>query len=134
MRIVVVSDTHQNTALLEQAVRQAIADGPIDGLIHCGDGVRDLDCVEAALLASNPRIRIYAVKGNCDLGALHWLPGQGLIVSIYIVICREEHQAAVLDCPAFLDSLAAPCADQQVTRCHRRHYQYHHHPHRPGSD
>ena len=69
MRIVAVSDTHQNTELLRRSVRQAIEDGPIDVFIHCGDGVRDLECVEQELLAANPRIRIYAVRGNCDLGA-----------------------------------------------------------------
>lgn len=66
MRIIVFSDTHQNTALLKRCVSQAIADGPIDVLIHCGDGVRDLDCVEGDLLRANPSISIYAVRGNCD--------------------------------------------------------------------
>ncbi|MBE0601015.1 MAG: metallophosphoesterase family protein, partial [Firmicutes bacterium] len=47
MRIVVYSDTHQNMALLSQSVRQAMADGKIDVLVHCGDGVRDLEGVEA---------------------------------------------------------------------------------------
>ena len=74
MRIVVFSDTHQNTALLMQSVRQAMSDGIIDVLIHCGDGVRDLDAVEGALLMHNPRIRIYAVRGNCDLTAFQY-PG-----------------------------------------------------------
>ncbi len=68
MRIVAVSDTHHNTELLERCVRQAIADGQIDAFLHCGDGVRDLETVEPLLIAQNPRIRIAAVKGNCDLG------------------------------------------------------------------
>ncbi len=72
MRIVVFSDTHQNKALLAQSVRQAIADGPIDVLIHCGDGVRDLEEVEAALLGANQCIRFIAVRGNCDLAAQHY--------------------------------------------------------------
>jgi len=72
MRIVVVSDTHRNTALLHRCVRQAIADGPIDVFLHCGDGVRDLESVENDLLKANPRIRIVAVRGNCDLGAFSW--------------------------------------------------------------
>lgn len=72
MRIIAVTDSHQNTALLQRSVQQAIEDGPIDVFIHCGDGVRDLDCVEQELLAANPRIRIYAVRGNCDLGAFEY--------------------------------------------------------------
>ena len=49
-----------------------MADGKIDVLIHCGDGVRDLETVEEDLLRSNPNIRIYAVRGNCDLAAQHY--------------------------------------------------------------
>ena len=67
MRIVAVADTHHNTALLRQSVRQAIADGPIDAFIHCGDGVEDLFAAEAELVSANPQIRICAVRGNCDL-------------------------------------------------------------------
>ncbi len=66
MRIVAVSDTHQNTSFLRRSVRQAIGDGRIDVFIHCGDGVRDLLAVEEDLLFFNPNIRIYAVRGNCD--------------------------------------------------------------------
>ena len=79
MRIVAVSDTHHNTALLRQSVRQAIADGPIDAFIHCGDGVRDLFYVETDLLSANPQIRICAVRGNCDLSSAKF-PVSELIV------------------------------------------------------
>lgn len=66
MRIIAVSDTHQNTTLLKRSVRQAIEDGRIDVFIHCGDGVRDLLDVDEDLRFFNPHIRIYAVRGNCD--------------------------------------------------------------------
>ena len=72
MRIIVFSDTHQHTSLLQNAVSQAMEDGPVDALIHCGDGVRDLECVEGDLLRFNPHIQIYAVRGNCDLGLAHY--------------------------------------------------------------
>lgn len=72
MRIVVFSDTHQNTELFKQSVRQAMDDGRIDAFIHCGDGVRDLEAVEGELIQRNPNIRIYAVRGNCDLGAIQY--------------------------------------------------------------
>lgn len=74
MRIVVFSDTHRNMERFAQSVRQAVADGKIDALIHCGDGVGDLEEVEGELTRHNPRIRIYAVVGNCDLAAGHY-PG-----------------------------------------------------------
>ncbi len=68
MRIIAVSDTHRNTERLVRCVRQALADGPIDAFLHCGDGVRDLEAAEPLLILQNPHIRIVAVKGNCDLG------------------------------------------------------------------
>jgi len=74
MRIVAFADTHQKTELFIRCVRQAMEDGKIDAFIHCGDGVRDLETVESELLRSNPNIRIYAVRGNCDIGAFRY-PG-----------------------------------------------------------
>ena len=69
MRIVAFSDTHQNTAFLERSVQQALEDGRIDVFIHCGDGVRDVTAVEGMLLRHNPSVRMYAVRGNCDVSA-----------------------------------------------------------------
>ena len=69
MRIIVVSDTHQNETLLRQYVKQAMADGSVDVFIHCGDGVRDVQSVEKLLYTAYPTVRIYAVRGNCDLTA-----------------------------------------------------------------
>ena len=74
MRIVVFSDTHQNTELFVQCTHQAMDNGKIDVLIHCGDGVRDLEAIESELLRRNPHIRLYAVRGNCDLTAFQY-PG-----------------------------------------------------------
>ncbi|MBN1776954.1 MAG: YfcE family phosphodiesterase [Clostridiales bacterium] len=74
MRAVAFADTHQKTALFHRCVEQAMEDGAIDVLIHCGDGVRDLEAVESELLQRNPNIRIYAVRGNCDIGAFRY-PG-----------------------------------------------------------
>lgn len=67
MRIVAFTDTHQNTAFLTRSVLQAMEDGRIDAFIHCGDGVRDAAEVEGMLMNHNPNVRIYAVRGNCDL-------------------------------------------------------------------
>ena len=47
-------------------------DGAVDVFIHCGDGVRDLETAEGDLLKHNKNIRIYAVRGNCDLSAQHY--------------------------------------------------------------
>lgn len=69
MKIIAFSDSHGNVNLLRDAVEQATRGARIDACVHCGDGVRDLDAVAPILRAHNPDIRLYAVRGNCDLGA-----------------------------------------------------------------
>lgn len=59
MRILVVSDTHGNYSLLHQVVKAA---GPVDLLIHAGDGGSDL----AKLARDFPTLSLAAVAGNCD--------------------------------------------------------------------
>jgi len=69
VKIVAVSDSHGNPGLLREAVEAAQLGAPIDVLVHCGDGVRDLAAAEAVVRAANPDARVYAVRGNCDIGA-----------------------------------------------------------------
>ena len=70
MRIIAVSDTHGSRDLLRDAVMQATGIGRVDVFVHCGDGVRDVEAVEAILHDANPDVRICAVYGNCDVCAL----------------------------------------------------------------
>lgn len=66
MRVGVVSDTHGCYFLLQKALDKM---GPIDCLIHAGDGAGEI----ARLLAERP-IRCEQVAGNCD--AAPYLPTQ----------------------------------------------------------
>lgn len=61
MRLVVFSDTHGHTELLESAVRRT---GP-DILVHLGDHIRDSRLLSSAF----PDIPLYAVPGNCDFAS-----------------------------------------------------------------
>ena len=72
MRIIAVSDSHGNRGLLREAVEQAVRLGRMDVFVHCGDGVRDIESVAPILRDHNPDIRIYAVRGNCDVGAFDY--------------------------------------------------------------
>lgn len=58
VRIGVVSDTHRNQAMVRRALAML---GKIDYLMHLGDGVQDVQFVEAIL-----DIPVYTVGGNCD--------------------------------------------------------------------
>ena len=58
VRIGVISDTHRNPAGVLRALEVL---GEIDRLMHLGDGVQDVQTIEALL-----DIPVYAVAGNCD--------------------------------------------------------------------
>jgi len=59
MRIIVISDTHGR----EYKIRDILADQPeADALICLGDGVKGVE----NMMEDYPRIKLYAVAGNCD--------------------------------------------------------------------
>lgn len=62
MRIVVVSDSHGATGRLSTILMAAEQAGPIDAILHLGDGYWDLRDLETSLPP------VYQVAGNCDLG------------------------------------------------------------------
>ena len=63
MHILIVSDSHGNTANLKEAM---LLHPEITRVLHCGDGEADV----AALSTAYPSVRFDAVRGNCDLRAL----------------------------------------------------------------
>jgi len=60
MRLLVISDSHGYTGKLGNILMRAEAEGPLDGVIHLGDGYHDLKDYAAHLPP------IYQVAGNCD--------------------------------------------------------------------
>jgi len=62
MKILVFSDTHGNPAFMENALAGHLAHGPVDMILHLGDGWRDF----AELCRKYPDIPAHAVQGNCD--------------------------------------------------------------------
>ena len=61
MRIGVISDSHGYTGRLSTLLMMMEAEGPIDALIHLGDGYHDLSDLDV------PLPPVYQVAGNCDL-------------------------------------------------------------------
>jgi len=59
IKIVVVSDTHGNTDMLEKVIGDC---SPFDIIIHCGDGVRDISSAEIPALST-----VIKVSGNTDI-------------------------------------------------------------------
>ncbi len=61
MRVCVLSDSHYFTGRLNTILMKTAAEGPIDALIHLGDGYDDLRALDT------PLPPVYQVAGNCDL-------------------------------------------------------------------
>ena len=61
MRVIVLSDSHGATGRLSTILTVAEQAGPIDAIIHLGDGYYDLRDLEVDLPP------VYQVAGNCDL-------------------------------------------------------------------
>ena len=62
MRVGVISDSHGYTGRLSTLLMAMEADGPVNALIHLGDGYYDLEDLGVHLPP------VYQVAGNCDLG------------------------------------------------------------------
>lgn len=62
MKLLIVSDTHGDRRALERAVN---AEPDAAAVLFLGDGLRDAE----ALGDARPALRIYSVRGNCDLAS-----------------------------------------------------------------
>ena len=60
MRIGVLSDSHGSTGRISTLLMMMEADGPLDAIIHLGDGYHDLSDLGV------PLPPVYQVAGNCD--------------------------------------------------------------------
>ena len=72
MRILVISDTHRNLSKVYRVINSI--SNMIDGVIHCGDVVDDVD----DLRARYSDLKIYNVRGNCDYGSA--VPNENVFV------------------------------------------------------
>ncbi len=61
MKVLVISDTHQELSGAGLAIRQMIKEG-LDIVIHCGDHIGDAIKLEKQY----PALKFYYVPGNCD--------------------------------------------------------------------
>ena len=62
-KLLILSDSHNSTGAVERILH---AESDATAVIFLGDGLRDLE--EA--LTFYPKMKVYAVAGNCDFGAL----------------------------------------------------------------
>ena len=67
-KLLILSDSHNSASAVERILH---AESDANAVVFLGDGLRDLE--EALTL--HPKMKVYAVAGNCDFGALEPLDG-----------------------------------------------------------
>lgn len=67
MRYIIISDSHGCVRDVQDVIDLTARSGPVDGLLHLGDGAADALAAEPYLHALFPKARLEAVRGNCDL-------------------------------------------------------------------
>lgn len=98
-KLLVLSDSHNQNTAIERILR---AEKDIDALIFLGDGLRDLELA----LTHFPRLRAYAVAGNCDYGALEPLDGLAAFDEVVVFYTHGHMYGVKYD----LDTLAEAAA------------------------
>lgn len=76
-KLLVLSDSHNSPGAVKRAIK---AERDADAIIYLGDGLKDLELA----LTEFPHMRVYAVAGNCDFGALE--PQDGLAVFDQVIV------------------------------------------------
>ena len=100
-KLLILSDSHSNRLALEH-IQKAEADH-IDALIFLGDGLRDLE----QTLTLYPRLRAYAVAGNCDFGALEPLDGLAAFDGVVVFYTHGHMYGVKYDLDTLSDAAAA---------------------------
>ena len=77
-KLLILSDSHGGSDAIARVLKAEREN--IDALIFLGDGLRDLELA----LTKSPRLRTYAVAGNCDFGALE--PYDGLAAFDQVIV------------------------------------------------
>ena len=100
-KLLILSDSH-NSRLAIENILAAEADS-IDALVFLGDGLRDLE----QTLTLYPRLRAYAVAGNCDFGALEPLDGLAAFDGVVVFYTHGHMYGVKYDLDTLSDAAAA---------------------------
>ena len=104
-RLLILSDSHNNRDAVERILNAEAAD--IDALIFLGDGLRDLELA----LTRYPKLRAYAVAGNCDYGALEPLDGLAAFDKCVIFYTHGHMYGVKYDLDTLTEAASARGAD-----------------------
>lgn len=99
--LLILSDSHNSRDAVERILKAERNN--IDALIFLGDGLRDLELA----LTSYPRLRAYAVAGNCDYGALEPLDGLAAFDQVIVFYTHGHMYGVKYDLDTLADAAAA---------------------------
>jgi hypothetical protein len=83
------------------------AEADVDAVLYLGDGLRDLEYV----LPDYPHLRVYAVAGNCDYGALEPLDGLAAFDGVLLFYTHGHMYGVKYDLDTLVETAAARGAE-----------------------
>ena len=87
-KLLILSDSHNSASAVERILH---AESDANAVVFLGDGLRDLE--EALTL--HPKMKVYAVAGNCDFGALEPLDGLAAFDQVVVFYTHGHMYAEV---------------------------------------
>ena len=103
-KLLILSDSHNSTGAVERILA---AESDANAVIYLGDGLRDLE--EALTL--HPKMRVYAVAGNCDFGALEPLDGLAAFDQVVVFYTHGHMYGVKYDLDTLADAARARGAE-----------------------
>lgn len=103
-KLLILSDSHNSRSAVERILH---AERDSDAVIFLGDGLRDLE----QALALFPRMRVYAVAGNCDYGALEPLDGLAAFDQVIVFYTHGHMYGVKYDLDTLAEAAAARGAE-----------------------
>ena len=104
-RLLILSDSHNSQDAIERILKVEYPN--IDALIFLGDGLRDLELA----LTHYPKLRAYAVAGNCDYGALEPLDGLAAFDQVVVFYTHGHMYGVKYDLDTLTDAASARGAE-----------------------
>ena len=94
-KLLILSDSHNSAGAVERILH---AESDANAVVFLGDGLRDLEDA----LTLHPKMKVYAVAGNCDFGALEPLDGLAAFDQVVVFYTHGHMYGVKYD----LDTLA----------------------------
>ena len=104
-KLLILSDSHGGSDAIARILKAEREN--IDALIFLGDGLRDLELA----LTKYPRLRTYAVAGNCDFGALEPYDGLAAFDQVIVFYTHGHMYGVKYDLDTLADAAAARGAE-----------------------